>query len=223
MKKKRIVFIASIVTVVFALILISGMTLVHLFREVPVDNETPAEEIITKECSLERLFLMEAIFSVRDGFGDVYASDLAREVGVKLECKRQPSLTQFYYVIQGGDYRCFIITDATEIVTHVFVTPAFATISATKASIAEYQELSEDFLISDSAENYYSRILYCCGWSFGYRHFLFTLQDGVMVMLRPNNLSEYAPQYFYYSDKEWLSVCDEWNGFVILPIDKLPW
>lgn len=219
MKKK-----SSIVgAVALLLIILCGMILVYFFSPISVNNDTAAHEIITKDYSLEQLFLMEAIFSVRDGFGDISASDLAHEVGVKLECKRQPSATQFYYVVQGDGYRCFIITDEADFVEYVFVTPMFATISETKNNVAKYREISEDFLISENPECYYSKIWRSCGTSYGYFHYLFTLQDGVMIMKKPYELTANEPQYFYYTDDEWFAACDEWNGFIILPIDKQPW
>ena len=51
---------------------------------VPVDNITPAEDIISREYSLERLLLTKAIFDVRHGFEEVTAQQLARETGVLL-------------------------------------------------------------------------------------------------------------------------------------------
>ena len=68
---------------------------------VPVDNITPAEDIISREYSLERLLLTKAIFDVRHGFEEVTAQQLARETGVLLECRRQITERQYYYVVEG--------------------------------------------------------------------------------------------------------------------------
>ena len=77
-----------------------------------VDNVTPANELITKDYSLEQTYMLEAVFDVRDGFGDVHVEDLADEVHVKLECKRQIAQDRLYYIVQGNRRRCYVFTDA---------------------------------------------------------------------------------------------------------------
>ena len=60
-----------------------------------------------------------------------------------------------------------------------------------------------------------------CGREQGYWYTQFVLQDGVLLLKEPSSLlSDAAPEYFYYTDVEWATAYKEWNGFVVLPIDK---
>lgn len=88
---------------------------------VPVDNITPAEDIISREYSLERLLLTKAIFDVRHGFEEVTAQQLARETGVLLECRRQITERQYYYVVEGCGYQCFLFADEDDILYRCYM------------------------------------------------------------------------------------------------------
>ena len=83
-------------------------------KPIEVDNTTPASQIITVDHGLKKLLLAEAIFGVEDGFGDVYVEDLVEKTGITLECKRQCTPHQFYYVLYGNGYREYIIVDKNE-------------------------------------------------------------------------------------------------------------
>ena len=116
-----------------ALLLVISITVSMLLynSDIEVNNTRSAKELVTRKYGLEKELLAKAIFYVRRGFEEVNARDLAEEVGMKLECKRQISDTQFYYVIVG-DYQCFFIVDEEDIVQEVLTIRDFPTIEQTK-------------------------------------------------------------------------------------------
>ena len=202
------------------LFLVSSVFLL-LFHSRPMktNNTTPANQLITKDHGLEKLLLAEAIFNVRKGFEEVTATDLSKEVGLKLECKRQVAETQFYYVIIGSGYRCFIITDSDDVVQEVLVVHHFATIVETQKCLDRYS--NDDIHITEMPEHGFRELWRDIGHSSIYRNSLFTLQDGVMIL---QSIGDIAPEkYFYFTDEEWKDAYDDWCGFMILPIDKQPW
>lgn len=142
-------------------------------------------------------------------------NDLAKEVGLTLECKRQSEEQEFYYLIYGSSYRCFIFVDSEEIVQNVIVVWKFATIEQTKEHIAS---LDSNTSILESPQYGYCDLWRDCGGSSVYRICLFILKDGVMLIKSADPYK--YPHYFYFTDEEWSLVCEEWYGFRILPIDK---
>ena len=218
---KRKVTISILCIMIFSIA--CGAVFLFLNRPVSVDNTTPVEQIITKDYGLKKLLLAEATFYVRDGFEKVTVQDLAREIGLKLECKRQTSDRQFYYVVCGDGYRCFLFTDEFDIIHNVLVVHDFVTIKRTRECVSLYENLPDPILLTESAEHSFCELWRTCGHSTGYWHRLFILQDGVLVLKEPYAQSVGAPAYFYYTDEEWESACGEWDGFTILPIDKQPW
>ena len=62
-----------------------------------------------------------AIADDESGFGEVSAKTLAKEIGIKLECRRQTSENGFYYVICGDTHRLFLMTDKAGIVKDVIL------------------------------------------------------------------------------------------------------
>ena len=211
---KRRMIILTIILLFATLTSVLCFVFRNYSTRIKVDNTTPASQIVT-EYNLEKLLLAEAIFYVRSGFKDVTASDLAKEIKVKLECKRQVSDTQFYYVIIGDGYKCFIIANEKDIIQEVLVTKDFATIAQTKEYIAKY---NSDISIIDTTAFRFREIWRDCGYSSVYKNSLFTLQDGVMIM-QTKGKKEFA-KYIYFTDEEWRQVYEEWHGFLILPIDK---
>ena len=213
MKNKLIVF-----SIILVLIITTGILFLVFGinnTAITVDNITPANQIVTKEYGLEKLLLAEAIFYVRSGFGNVNAFDLAEEVEVELECKRQVSETQFYYVVVGDGYKCFIIANEKDTVQEVLVIKEFASIAQTKECIENY---GSEISITESMEFQFCKLWRDCGYSSVYRNTLFTLEDGAMIMQTVGKKEN--ARYLYYTDEEWQQVYKDWDGFVILPIDK---
>ena len=197
-----------------------AIALIAETHTVEVDNTTPASQIITVDHGLKKLLLAEAIFHVEDGFGDVYVKEFADEVGVTLECKRQCSPNQFYYVIYGDGYWGYIVADEKEQIQEILIEKDFPTIEQTKACIAELESLGVDVNLTENLTYSLHENWRTCGSSKGYWHRLFTLQDGVLVMEDPFALSDNPVNYHFFTDEEWRDECEKWNGFAILPIDK---
>lgn len=211
--KKTVLCIGSVLPII-------SIILVVLFcnPNIKVNNTTPAKELVTRKYDIEKELLAKAIFYVRRGFGDVKARDLASEVGFKLECKRQISDTQFYYVIVGY-YRCFIIVDEKDVVQEVLNVRDFPTVEQTKEWLNRDDPDFEGYII-DTGEYDFCTLWRDITKGSVIRSFQFTLQDGVMIMQFTNKLSK--AKYTFFTDEEWQQVYDkDWGqGFVILPIDK---
>lgn len=95
MKKKAVIIVLAVLIVAAAA---CGIILPQ-FRSVRVDNLTPAQEVVKHTYSLKELLLLKSHVEIESGFGEVSAKTLAKEVGIKLECRRQTSENGFYYVI----------------------------------------------------------------------------------------------------------------------------
>lgn len=212
MKQKLIVLAIILLLVLLAIILYLASG--NYCTAIEINNTTPVSKIAT-EYNLEKLLLIEAIFYVRSGFEDVNGFDLAKEVEVKLECKRQVSDTQFYYVVVGDGYKCFIVTAEKDIVQEVLVVRDFASIAQTKEYIEKY---GSEISIVDTTAFRFCEIWRDCGYSSVYKNSLFILQDGVMIMQTLGNKEN--ARYIYFTDEEWQQVYEDWGGFLILPIDK---
>lgn len=218
MKYKTKILIAGILFIIIAILfVVFGIK----STAIKIDNVTPAEQIVTHEYDLEKQLLAKAIFYVRHGFGEVNAFDLAKEVGIKLECKRQISENQFYFVVLG-DYRCFIIVDECDIVQEVITIRNFPTIEQTRQWLE--REENKTYItdtktyITDTREYEFCDLWRNVGSSSVYLNYLFTLKDGVLL-IRTKGKIEYA-QYLFFTNEEWKEAYKEWEGFVILPIDK---
>lgn len=200
---------------------------------VPVDNITPAEDIISREYSLERLLLTKAIFDVRHGFEEVTAQQLARETGVLLECRRQITERQYYYVVEGCGYQCFLFADEDDILYDAMIFGGFASQADVKDIIADLENVGIDMTVDETSQFYlrdnYRVVKHVPGIDYLY----FPLADGVMIMSRPTLYNHEAePQYYFYSDADWPAAEAEWkdrygmswsNPYNILPIDKTAW
>lgn len=121
---------------------------------VPVDNITPAEDIISREYSLERLLLTKAIFDVRHGFEEVTAQQLARETGVLLECRRQITERQYYYVVEGCGYQCFLFADEDDILYDAMIFGGFASQADVKDIIADLENVGIDMTVDETSQFY---------------------------------------------------------------------
>lgn len=208
---KRRVLLSSLAL----LIVMRGLIFVFWFSDIPVkvNNTDPVEQIATKRYGIEKQMLARAIFDVRSGFEDVSVFDLAREVGIRLECKRQVSENQFYYVVPGY-YHCFLIVDEKDIVQEVLTIWEFLTIAQTK----EWMDEHDGVYLADALEYRFYGNWKNIGTSSVYMRTLFTLRDGVMIMESKGN-PQYAKYYFFTND-EWEKVYEDWAGFLILPMDK---
>lgn len=215
MKKRAII---CILCVVLLLTLIGLFLWQYQTAAVPVDNERSLAEIQKSDCYIENLLMAEAVFNVRDGFGDVDAAELARETGLKLECRRQISPTEFYYVIGYGTYRCFIFTDEENVVEHVLYYTSFQTIADVKKEIEWRNARGWDFY--EANEYGLAGIGIELGnLALGVKK-QYILADGVLIIEAPFMTSEGVTEYHFYTDEEWETAREQWGGYTILPIDK---
>ena len=209
MKRKIIIFAASLLVILCCVLPV--MTFL-CSDEIKVDNITPKEQIVTKYYGLERQLLAREIFHVRKGFRDVNAKALAKEVGFKLECKRQISKNLYYYVILG-DYNCYIVVDENDIVHHVLTLGDLPTIAQTKRWLEKY----DDLYIGDVEQ--FTNLMVSVGNSSAHWTNLYTLEDGVLVV-KGSGKPETA-RYQFYTDEEWQQEYQNYyDSFALLPMDK---
>ena len=197
-----------------------GMVLILLpsFNHVVQDNETPAQVLIAHRYHQEEFYTAQAAFHVRNSFHDVYAKDLAKEYNFSLECKRMINNGLFYYLLLGNGYQCYIFVDENDVVQEVLVTDSFPSEKEVRNMISVCASLDIPYpsgyniaaceLPLKTEENYI------------YTEFI--LQVGVLIVKSPWGIAAQDSQqeFYFYSDDEWASVCDEWDGYTILQIDK---
>lgn len=227
--KKRLLMIC--------LLLVMALAVVFAYAIVPepvkVDNVTPANELITKDYSLEQTYMLEAVFDVRDGFGDVHVEDLADEVHVKLECKRQIAQDRFYYIVQGNRRRCYVFTDAEGTVQNIIgVDRNFPTLDEIRAleddAAAFYPSAAAP--LSMCQIDSLNTIAYICCENAMNTYLCILAEDGVVIEQRFPLSSGKAPIYYYYTYEEWPAADAAWKTehtswsckYMILPLD-LKW
>lgn len=221
---KKHLFIIALTVIVLGVI----GTALFVPRQPNVNNLDAASSIITKDYDLEQLFLLDAIFHVRDGFGDVKVTHLADEVGVKLECKRQITPDLFYYIVQGKSRRCFIFTDAEDTVKNIIATYKLP-------ALADIRKLEEDnnslypipVQMSNMSIYSLSTTAYLCMYSAKLTYYCIPLQDGIVIEESPTIPDGTKPIYYYYTFEDWSAANAAWKRqyeswscpYEILPID----
>ena len=110
-----------------------------------------------------------------------------------------------------------MIVDEKDIVREVLTVKEFPTIEQTKEWLDKYDEEFEGF-ITDTLAYGFNSLWRNVGSSSVYLNYQFTLRDGVMVIKTIGKLSN--AEYLFFTDEEWQHVYEDWDGFVILPIDK---
>lgn len=210
------------VSCIALLLLFLISVLYSCFPTVPIDNNTPAAEIVSKDYGLMKLLLLKSNFRIRSGFGDVTAAELAEEVDIRLDCKRETSDNSFYYVICGDGYRLFLMTDRNDIAKDVLLVKSLPTKAEIQKQIdvgikTGYNLVQMGIPGLDGGE---PNILSSTSI---YVEYCIFLQDGV-VKWRTNH-HEYPDEinYEFYSLEEWQSLKDRPDYFVIRPIDTIPW
>ena len=228
-KYTKCVAICAVLVVVFSLVA------VLLFARFPVkvDNETPANELITKDYPLGKLLKLNAVaaLSEPDGIANSNIQDLADLLGIKLECRRQTASDVYYYIVAGNGYRCFLFTDEDDIITHAILTREFASIQEIKDIIDELIDAGADMTVDETQKMDLCRSFYICGRSQGCQELYFWLEDGVMIMRRPSLNSNIPPEYFYFTEQDWQEALRDgaeqtsgWsNKYALLPMDKEDW
>lgn len=218
-----------------ALIVVLGIAAALLFVRFPVkvDNETPADELITKDYPLGKLLKLNAVAAISesDGIARSDICDLADWLDIKLECKRQTAPDVYYYIVAGDGYRCFLFTDENEVITNVVLTRKFVSIQEIKGIIDELAEVGFGMTVDETQKMDLCRSFYICGRARGAQDLYFWLEDGVMIMRRPFLGSDNPPEYFYFTEQDWQSSLRDgtvdsygWsNKYDLLPMDKEAW
>lgn len=222
-----------VICVTLAVVLSAAAVLLFVRFPVKVDNETPADELITEDYPLGKLLKLNAVAAVSesDGIARSDIRDLADWLGIKLECKRQTAPDVYYYIVAGDGYRCFLFTDENEIITRVILTREFASIQEIKGIIDELDKFGFGVTVDETQEMNLRDSFYICGRSLGRQELYFWLEDGVMIMRRPLLSSDASPEYLFFTEQEWQAVLREdteqasgWSGkYDLLPMDKEDW
>lgn len=223
---KKLLLVISIVVIVFGALAV----ILCIPSQPKVNNQAPANSIITKDYDLEQLFLLDAIFDVRDGFCNVKATRLADDVDIKLECKRQIAPDLFYYIVQGRSRRCFIFTDTEDTVKNIIATYEFATLNEIKKIETDLNTLYPvPVQISHVNEYSLDTTAYLCMYSAKLTYYCIPLQDGIVIEEQPTIPDGTKPIYYYYTYEEWPVANATWQQkyeswscpYEILPIDLI--
>lgn len=222
-----------IACVALALMLSISAALLFVSFPTKVNNETPADELITKDYPLGKLLKLNAVaaLSEPDGIASSNIRDLADWLNIKLECKRQTAPDIYYYIVAGDGYRCFLFTDKNDIITHAILTREFASIQEIKGIIDELAEVGFGMTVDETQKMDLCSSFYICGQAQGSQELYFWLEDGVMIMRRPSLSSNASPEYFYFTEQEWQAALRDgseqtstWsNKYALLPMDKENW
>lgn len=177
-----------------------------------VDNTTPAEELISKEYSFERLSVLQALFSARSQFHDVSVKDLAKEANVRLQCKRQIAPDRYYYIVQGHGLRCFLFTDSTDNVQNVIATYRFPTLDELRALVQDISALYPNPPRLTALQAYsLDSTAYSCAYHQRVQYACILAQDGIVIDESFSPSSGKFPVYHYYTYDEWPAAQAEWQ------------
>ncbi len=220
MKKKAVITVLAVLIVAAAA---CGIILPQ-FRSVRVDNLTPAQEVVKHTYSLKELLLLKSHFEIESGFGEVSAKTLAKEVGIKLECRRQTSENGFYYVICGDTYRLFLLTDKVGIVKDVILSSGLPSKEAIEQQI-ETGETHRLELIPDGSPRNERRRTECARRCIVqiYITYVVLLQDGAVTWKEDFQQDPAQIDYHFYSREAWERLETRLDYLILLPVDTAPW
>lgn len=188
--------------------------------ELKSDNSTPAEALITKDYTMERIYTLEALYRVQKGFHEVNVWNLADDVDVKLECRRQISEDCYYYIIQGNGRRCFLFTDSEDNVEEIVATARFLTLDELRQLKNDADSLYPNpVYLSSFSSNSINTVAYSCGsGARGTEYVCILAQDGVLIEESFSLTSGEAPAYYFYTYEErpeadavWKEKIPSWN------------
>ena len=222
--RKRI--IAGILGIV-ALLAIMHTTLWYTWQP-DVDNITLASELITEDCSLERIYVLQALFSARSQFREVGVRDLAEEANVRLQCKRQIAPDLYYYIIQGHGMRCFLFTDGEDNMQNIIATYRFLKLDELRAIEEDVSALYPNPVrLTALQANSLDSTAYSCAYHQRIQYACILAQDGIVIEESFSPSSGKFPVYHYYTYDEWPTAEAAWQEIIpswdckyrVLPLD----
>lgn len=195
-----------------------------------VDNITSAGELITQDCSLESIYVLQALFSARGQFHEVDIGDLAEEANVRLQCKRQIAPDCYYYIVQGYGLRCFLFTDGEDNVQNIIATYRFLTLDKLRAIAEDLAALYPDPIrLTELQSNSLMTTAYSCAYYQRVGYACILARDGVVIEESFSPSSGKFPVYHYYTYEEWSAAeaawqekIPSWNSkYQVLPLDLI--
>lgn len=193
-----------------------------------VDNITSADELITQDCSLESIYVLQALFSARGQFHEVDVGDLAREANVRLQCKRQLTHDCYYYIVQGHGLRCFLFTDDEDNVQNIIAAYRFLTLDELRAIAEDLAALyPTPIRLTELQSNSLDSTAYSCAYHQRVEYACILARDGLVIEEAFSPSSGKFPVYHYYTYEEWPAAEAIWQEKVpswscncqILPLD----
>lgn len=207
MAKRIIAGLLCTVAVVAAIYVVLALT-----WQLEVDNLTPADELITKDYPLERLYVLQALFSARGQFHEVDVGDLAEEANVRLQCKRQIAPDCYYYIVQGHGLRCFLFTDGEDNVQNIIATYRFLTLDELRAIAEDLAALYPDPIrLTELQSNSLMTTAYSCAYYQRVGYACILARDGVVIEESFSPSSGKFPVYHYYTYEEWFAAEAAWQ------------
>ena len=222
--KRRIIAVALGVAV-----LLAGMYGVIWRTWLPeVDTVTPADDLVSQNCSLESIYVIQALFSARSQFHEVNIRDLAKEANVKIQCKRQIASDLYYYIIQGHGMRCFLFTDGEDNVQNIIATYRFLKLDELRAIEEDVSALYPNPVrLTALQANSLDSTAYSCAYHQRVQYACILAQDGIVIEESFSPSSGKFPVYHYYTYDEWPTAEAAWQEKIpswdckyrVLPLD----
>lgn len=177
-----------------------------------VNNDLPADELISKEYSLKQMMKLDALGRVYLNFSDSNVYDLAEECDIKLECKRQTGQNTYYYIVEGSGFRCFLFADENDILTDIIFSQGFLSQQKANELIEELDLFGHGMTIDElSSHDLMTSYSLCCSAS-GCDFLYFPLSDGMMIMRRPHLGNDEPTEFFLYGNEEIAEAKEYWKG-----------
>ena len=219
MKKKAVIIVLAVLIVAAAA---CGIILPQ-FRSVRVDNLTPAQEVVKHTYSLKELLLLKSHVEIESGFGEVSAKTLAKEVGIKLECRRQTSENGFYYVICGDTHRLFLMTDKAGIVKDVILSSGLPSKEAIEQQIETGKRIGWSLSRMGIPGTNGAEPNVLDGASSRSITYAVLLQDGAVTWKEDFQQDPAQIDYQFYSREAWERLETRPDYLILLPVDTAPW
>ena len=146
-----------------------------------------------------------------------------KEVGIKLECRRQTSENGFYYVICGDTHRLFLMTDNAGIVKDVILSSGLPSKEAIEQQIETGKRIGWSLSRMGIPGTNGAEPNVLDGASSRYITYAVLLQDGAVTWKEDFQQDPAQIDYQFYSREAWERLETRPDYLILLPVDTAPW
>ena len=217
MRKDRIKI--SLCILLFVLAIVAGLIIWKTLRPIEVDNQTPAEEIITIYYSDLLLNTVSGFVANETMYRDVYVKDIRKLYDLNIECKRSSPSGVYYVLASEGGTKAFIFVDECNKIENVMVleyTVSYDDILSLTEHWGNYLYNYDIILGSEMMHGGNNYISVCYASPGG----VVLVNYGLSTLIGSGSKVE-SVEYIDDNTLQSLSTSDCWYGkYMILPIDK---